>query len=140
MKNKKLVLVCVTAQQSSQILVKTGKAIAEKNGAELEVVSVLPTGQGERKIEPHIVEKLYQSAKNEGGEMSLFFSDEPILTLSAYIAKAKPITIVTGFPGEKSNDFIATVHLLLPSLNISMVDKDGTVYNLLPCESVKVSS
>lgn len=140
MKNKKTVLVCVTPQESSQILVKSGKMIAEKNSADLVVVSVLPSAQGENPYEPQIVEKIYQTARYEGGEMSLFFSDDPILTLTAYIAKVKPVTIVTGFPGEKSNDFIATVHMLLPELNISMVDKDGTVYNILPCESEKVNA
>lgn len=137
MKHKKTVLVCVTAQESSKNLVKAGKAIAAKNEAELEVVSVLPIEQGKNKIEPQVVEKLYQTAKNEGGEMALYFSDEPILTLSAHIAKRKPLTIVTGFPGENSNDFINTIHLLLPKLSISMVDKQGMIYNILPYESAK---
>ncbi len=137
MKKTKTVLVCVTPQESSKTLVKSGKAIAEKHGARLEVISVLPFEQGEYKIEPDVLENLYQTVSAHGGEMALYFSDDPILTVSAHIAKRKPLTLVTGFPGENSNDFIATVHLLLPDVPISMADKDGTLYNLIPRETVK---
>ncbi len=130
----KNVLVCVTAQQSSMNLVRTGKAIAQKYDANLEVLCVLPLGQDENRTDPQIVDRIYTVAKEQGGEMAIYFSDDPILTAVAHIAKRKPLTVVTGFPGEKSNDFINTVHLLLPRLNITMADKDGTVYNIIPCE------
>ncbi len=135
MSNSKTVLVCVTAQESSNVLVKAGKILADKNGAKLEVVSVLPLQQGERYIDPAVVEKLHQTAKSQQGEMALYFSDDPILTVSAHIAKRKPLTLVVGFPGEKSNNFISTIHLLLPDIPISMVDTEGTVYNILPYET-----
>ncbi len=137
MKETKTVLVCITPQESSKQLVESGKAIAEKHGAKLEVISVLPFGQGEYKIEPQTIENLYQVAKENGGEMAMYFSDNPILTVCAHIAKRKPITIVTGFPGENSNNFIGTIHLILPDIPISMADKDGTVYNILPQEAVQ---
>ena len=134
MKQDRTVLVCVTAQQSSETLVKAGKLISDKFGAALEVVSVLPIGKSETPVKPEILEKLYQSAKNEGGDMAVYFSDDPIITVSAHIAKRKPLTLVVGFPGEKSNNFISTIHLLLPDIPISMIDKDGTSYNILPFE------
>ena len=138
MKKEKTVLVCITPQESSKTLVKTGKVLADKHGAKLEVVSVLPFQQnGQYKIESDIVEKLYQTAISENGEMAVYFSDDPILTVSAHIAKRKPLTIVVGFPGEKSNGFISMIHLLLPDVPISMVGVDGTVYNILPCEEMK---
>ena len=138
MKKEKTVLVCITPQESSKQLVKSGKVLAEKHGAKLEVVSVLPFQQnGQYKIESDIVEKLYQTAMSENGEMAVYFSDDPILTVSAHIAKRKPLTIVVGFPGEKSNDFISLIHLFVPDVPISMVGVDGTVYNILPCEEMK---
>ncbi len=135
MSNNKTVLVSVTAQESSNNLVEAGKILADKYDAKLEVVSVLPLQNGERYIDPIIVEKLHQTAKSQQGEMALYFSDDPILTVSAHIAKRKPVTLVVGFPGEKSNNFISTIHLLLPDIPISMVDSDGTVYNILPYET-----
>ena len=135
MNNRRTVLVCVTAQQSSESLVRAGKVLSDKWGAELEVVSVLPLGKSENPVKPEILESLYQTAQKEGGEMAVYFSDDPIITVCAHIAKRKPLTLVTGFPGANSNNFIATIHLLLPELPISMIDRDGTAYNILPCET-----
>lgn len=138
MKHDRIVLVCVTAQQSSETLVKAGKVLSDKLGAALEVVSVLPISKNETPAVPEILEKIYQSAKNQGGDMAIYFSDDPIFTVSAHIAKRKPLTLVVGFPGEKSNDFVSAIHLLLPDIPISMIGKDGTAYNILPCEKTPV--
>lgn len=138
MKKEKTVLVCITPQESSKELVKAGKVLADRHGAKLEVVSVLPFQQrGQYKIESDMVEKLYQTASSEQGEMAVYFSDDPILTVSAHIAKRKPLTIVVGFPGEKSNNFISMIHLFVPDVPISMVGADGKIYNILPCEEMK---
>ncbi len=138
MKKEKTVLVCITPQESSTLLVKAGKALADKHGANLEVVSVLPFKKdGQYRIETDIIEKLYQTAKSENGEMAVYFSDDPILTVSAHIAKREPVTLVVGFPGERSNNFISTIHLLLPDVPISMVDIQGTIYNILPYEAMQ---
>ncbi len=139
MKKEKTVLVCITPQESSKQLVKSGKALADKHGAKLEVVSVLPLCQdeGQYRIEPDAIEKLYQTAASEKGEMAIYFSDDPTLTVVAHIAKRKPITLVTGFPGENSNNFISAIHLLLPDIPVSMVDSKGTIYNILPYEAMQ---
>lgn len=138
MKKEKTVLVCITPQESSKQLVKAGRAIADKHGAKLEVVSVLPFQQnGQYKIESDIVEKLYQTAVSQNGEMAVYFSDDPILTVSAHMARKKPLTLVVGFPGEKSNNFISAIHLFVPDVPISMVDTQGIIYNILPCEEMK---
>ncbi len=139
MSNNRTVLVCVTPQESSNALVKAGKVIADKHDANLEVVSVLPLQQGERYIDPTVLECLHQTARSQNGEMAIYFSDDPILTICAHIAKRKPITLVVGFPGEKSNKFISTIHLILPDVPISMVDTNGTVYNILPYETSSVA-
>lgn len=138
MKKEKTVLVCITPQESSKELVKAGKALADKHEAKLEVVSVLPFQQnGQYKIESDTLEKLYQTAISQKGEMAVYFSDDPILTVSAHMARRKPLTLVVGFPGENSNNFISTIHLLLPDVPISMVGNDGIVYNILPCEAIE---
>lgn len=134
MNTAKTVLVCVTPQESSKSLVSAGRVIAEEKGAALEVVSVLPISNPSDN-NPEIMEALYRCAKSEGGEMAVYFSDEPIITVAAHIGKSKPEIIVTGFPGENSNNFISTIKLLFPYLPISMVAKDNTVYNLLPFEA-----
>lgn len=138
MKRVSTVLVCVTAQQSSELLVKAGKAIAERSNSDLEVISVLPVVSSDR-IDCQALDRIYTTAKKQGGEMIVYFSDDPILTVSAYAAKKKPITLVTGFPAEESNDFVSTIHMLLPKIPISMVDKEGTVYNIeCPAAEIRI--
>ena len=134
MPKDKTVLVCVTAQASSKGLVKAGKNIADENKAGLEVVSVLPVEKKDNPIDPQTLEMLYRTTREQGGEMAVYFSDDPTLTVIAHIAKRKPLTIVVGFPGARSNNFISMIHLLLPDTPISMVDKDSTVYKILPQE------
>lgn len=139
MKSKNNVLICVTAQESSKALVAAGKAIAQKHSASVEVVSVLPMEYNENSTNPKIIESLYGFAKSAGAEMSVYFSDDPILTVAAHIGKTKPQSLVVGFPGENSNDFVSMIHLLLPDLPISMVDGEK-VYNILPFEAMSPKS
>ena len=136
MKEGSTVLVCVTAQQSSENLVKAGKAIAERSRSSLEVISVLPVVSSDR-IDCQALDKIHETAKSQGGNMVIYFSDDPILTISAYAAKTKPLTIVTGFPAEQSNGFVSAIHMLLPKIPISMVDSEGTVYNI-ECTAAEV--
>lgn len=131
MNNNRTVLVCVTAQKSSETLVRVGKTVAEKSKADLEVVSVLPLADGEDAFNPEVLENIYRTAKNQGGEMAVYFSDDPTLTVAAHIAKRKPVMIITGFPGENSNEFISTIRLLLPEIPIGMVDGQGKLYTML---------
>ena len=137
MKNERTVLVCVTVQSSSENLIRAGKAIAEKNSASLEIVTVIPIDSPERKFDPEKLDSLYTCAKSYGGEMAVYFSDDPIMTVCAHTAKREPITLVTGFPGEKSNNFISLIRLILPEVPISMVDAKGTIYNMLPDQATK---
>ncbi len=135
MKNERTILVCVTAQSSSENLIRAGKTLAEKSSAGLEIVSVIPLADEQRKFDPEVIEALHTAAKKHGGDMAVYFSDDPIMTVCAHIAKRKPLTIVTGFPGERSNNFISLIHLILPEVPVSMVDAKGTVYNILPSEA-----
>ena len=134
MDDKTTVLVCVTAQQSSEKLIDAGRAIADENSADLEVISVFPIEGSDSRNNPEILDRLHQHAKGAGGDMAVYFSEDPTLTIAAHIAKTKPKLLVTGYPGEGSNGFVSLIHLLLPELPISMIDGEK-VYNILPFES-----
>lgn len=140
MKNNSTVLVCVTAQPSSERLIETAKALAERSGADLEVVSVLPVADGEKCIDCEALERIRDAARRQGGNMAVYFSNDPVLTASAHIAKRKPLTVVTGFPGSDSIGFVAAIHLLFPELPVTMVDKDGKIYNMLSAGAVPLSA
>ena len=134
MNERNNVLVCVTPQESSRNLIEAGKVLAEKNDAELQVITVLPLNGGTQKDCPQMLDTLFQSVQKAKGEMAVYFSDDPDLTIAAHMAKTKPILLVVGFPGENSNNFISLIHLLVPETPISMVDKDKRIYNMLPFE------
>ena len=135
MNERNTVLVCITPQNSSKKLVEAGKILAEKNNAELEVISVLPISDNASVVQSDVLERLFCFSKQAGGEMAVYFSDEPVLTVAAHITKTKPMLMVVGFPGENSNGFVSVIHLLVPDLPISMVDQGNKIYNMLPFES-----
>lgn len=128
------VLVCVTPQESSKNLIEAGRLLAEKNDAELEVITVLPLNGEAQKDCPQMLDRLFQAVQDEKGEMAVYFSDDPDLTIAAHMAKTKPMLLVVGFPGENSNNFVSLIHLLVPETPISMVDGNKKIYNMLPFE------
>ena len=128
------VLVCVTPQESSKNLIEVGRLLAEKNDAELEVITVLPLNGEAQKDCPQMLDRLFQVVQDAKGEMAVYFSDDPDLTIAAHMAKTKPLLLVVGFPGENSNNFVSLIHLLVPETPISMVDGDKRIYNMLPFE------
>ncbi len=134
MNERNNVLVCVTPQESSKNLIEAGRVLAAKNDAELQVITVLPLNGGTQKDCSQMLDTLFQSVQKAKGEMAVYFSDDPDLTIAAHMAKTKPLLLVVGFPGENSNNFISLIHLLVPETPISMVDKDKRIYNMLPFE------
>lgn len=128
------VLVCVTPQESSKNLIEAGRLLAEKNDAELEVITVLPLNGEAQKDCPQMLDRLFQAVQDAKGEMAVYFSDDPDLTIAAHMAKTKPMLLVVGFPGENSNNFVSLIHLLVPETPISMVDGNKKIYNMLPFE------
>lgn len=134
MQNRKTVLVCVAARKSSQGLVKAGRDIARKLGACLEVVSVLPVADGVSAEDCDTLESIYRTAKRYGGGTAVYFSDDPILVAAAHIAKRRPLTVVAGFPGENSINFVYAIHLMLPEIPVTLVDGEGQIYNMLSAQ------
>ena len=136
--SKRTVLVCVTPQASSERLVRVGKTLSEKYDCALNIVSVLPEEFGGDPKVPQALEQIYHFASQSGGELAIYFNDDPALTVAAHAAACKPLMLVTGFPGENSNRFVSLIHLLVPTLPISMVDADETVYHMLPTQASPV--
>lgn len=128
------VLVCVTPQESSKNLIEVGKVLAEKDNAELQVITVLPLSGETQKDCGKMLDALFQTVQKSKGEMAVYFSDDPALTIAAHMAKTKPSVLVVGFPGDNSNNFVSLIHLLVPETPISMVDSDKRIYNMLPFE------
>lgn len=129
MANKSCVLVCVTEQMNCDRLIEAGRAIADLKNEDLKVLCV-PKLAGGNCIISEEVEYLYQISKEYGAEMRIVFHDKAPLIAAEYAKEINASRIVTGMPDSSLNSFIVMVRYLAPSLTISMVSKEGTVYNM----------
>lgn len=139
MAEKVCVLVCVTRQISCERLIKAGAAIAKQQGMGLNVINVCPEKECAN-LDPEATEHLYACCKEVGADMDIVFSDNPAMITAAYAMKSDSRIIVTGFPGEKSSGFVASLRALLPKAVISMVDEDGRIYNMIPDAQNRLSA
>ena len=72
--------------------------------------------------------------------MNVYFNDNPALVLAVVAKKNNASTLVTGFPAEGSNGFIARIHEILPDLPITMVDGNSNEYKIIPFEKEDIEA
>lgn len=135
MKEKAAVLVCVTGQRDCDRLIHAGKKIAQERSISLQVLCVQPTSAGfETNCEE--LEYLRQTARDAKAEMTVYFDDDAAIVAVGFAKQLGATHIVTGMAEAPVNGFVELIHKLLPAIPISMVAKDGVVYNICPA-SVK---
>ena len=129
MKNKDVVLVCVTPQLSCKTLICVGKALADEMNASVRILCAFPKYQCSN---PNIgvLEELSAMAGEISAEMTVCFSNSPAESAAKYATAFAAVSVVTGMPGERSSNFITEFHTLLPNTPLSMVDSDGTAYSI----------
>jgi len=64
--------------------------------------------------------------------MTVFFNDDAALMAVGFVKQIGATHLVTGMAEAPVNGFIETIHKLLPKIPISMVAKDGMIYNICP--------
>ena len=133
-KGKASVLVCVTGQRDCDRLIRAGKKIADSRSIPLQILCVQPTSAG-FDADGEELEYLRQTAKNAGAEMSVYFHDDAPLMAAGFAKNIRAGHIVTGMAEAPVNGFVEILHKLLPKIPISMVAKDGTVYNICPAKA-----
>jgi Osmosensitive K+ channel histidine kinase len=130
-RDKAVILVCVTGQHDCDRLIRAGRKIADEHHASLQVLSVQPVSAGfETSCEE--LEYLRQTARDAKAEMTVYFNSDPALVAVSFVKKIRATHLVTGMAEAPVNGFIEIIHKLLPKMPISMVAKDGTVYNICP--------
>ena len=115
------VLVCVTDQPSCRRLIVAGASIAQRLELPLKVVCVRPEGLVSPKT-AEALQVLYNISGKLGADMTVYFNDDPALTVAVHARQINAAHIVSGAPGANSNLFIETVKGLLPELPLSIVD------------------
>ncbi len=131
LKKSRSVLVCVTGQRDCDRLIRAGRKIAEELSIPMQVLCVQPASAG-FDTDCEELEYLRQTARAADAEMSVYFNDDAPLMAAGVAKKEGAVHIVTGMAEAPVNGFIEILHKLLPHIPISMVAKDGKVYNICP--------
>ncbi len=126
---KPAVLVCVTAQNSCDRLIKIGAEYAKIRNCDLHVLMVHPPVSDYISMSSEM-EYLYQTTKYNNGEMTIIFDSDAPKIAADFARKLPAERLVTGMPDGRLNGFIVRFHEALPDIPISMVSKDSTVYNM----------
>ena len=127
------ILVCVTGQKDCDRLIRTGRKLADSHETELQVLCVQPAAAGLGTVEAsEELEYLRQTARSAEAEMTVFFHDDAALIAVGFIKQVGAIHVVTGMAEVPINGFVDTIHRMVPSVPISMVSKEGVIYNICP--------
>lgn len=133
MRNKSVVLVCVTPQLSCKRLIEAGEAIAREEGASVRILSVFPKRQCYNP-DLNALEHLNRAAAGINAAMTVCFNDDPVGCAMQYAAQPGVLKAVVGFPRGESSLFVEAFHRLMPEMPLSMVDDDGTAYEIAPAD------
>ena len=131
MESKAAILVCVTGQHDCDRLIRAGRKLAGENSVPLHVLCVQQASAGfETSCEE--LEYLRQTARDAKAEMTVIFDDDAALVAVGFVKQINATHIVTGMAEAPVNGFIEIIHKLLPKVPISMVARDGIIYNICP--------
>lgn len=101
------VLCCITAQSSCIAILEKGKQMASRLGCAAKAVTVQPLKQDAARRSADMI-TLDALSKKSGVEISVIYSDNPLLALAEYAEKNIPIHIFTGKQADKSS-FVFTL-------------------------------
>ena len=132
--DKAAILVCVTGQRDCDRLIRAGRQISDERSIPLQVLCVQPASAGfETSCEE--LEYLRQTARDAKAEMTVYFNDDAALMTVSFVKQIGAIHIVTGMAEAPVNGFVELIHKLLPKIPVSMVAKDGMIYNIFPVDN-----
>lgn len=116
---KQSYIACVTGQLGSERIIRAASCIADDAGAAMTVLSVL-TGTADSD-EIDALEYLHDITRDLGAEMTVLYSENPVLAACEYIKRRKITHVVTGMPDGSENGFIELLRAVLPKVKILMI-------------------
>lgn len=129
MARKQIFTACVTGQYSCERIVRAAKAIADNHDAGLTVVSVMseacmsdPTST-EYRQQMEALDYLHSVCREVSAEMTVLYSDNPVLAVSEYIKYKRIKHIVTGMP-DANDGFIGKISAILPKVAFTAIPID----------------
>lgn len=106
----KVIMACITAQDSCGLIIESAAAMAAKIGARVEVVTAQPK-QMDAQSRARDMRCLDRLSKTTGQYITVIYSEDPLRSLVNYAEKQEPMHIFTGKQNEKS-DFVVRLSVL----------------------------
>lgn len=135
--NGKLIMACITAQPSCKRIIENAAEMADRYGAKLCVVTAQPKKQN-AKLRARDMRCLDDLSHQTGREITVIYSDDPLISLVNYAKNSDPLHIFTGQQDEKS-DFVMRLSVLTGA-PVTMVSENGMVYTFPPVMGTKKST
>lgn len=98
---KRHTVVCVTNQFHCERLIRAGRLIADLSKTSLLVINVSSPNLSEN--DAKALEYLFQVSKENGAEMTVLYSDEPMRQLAKFIKENKAVNVVTGVAAQQNS-------------------------------------
>ncbi len=116
-------VVCVTNQFHCERLIRAGRLIAQLSKTGLLVINVSNPDLSE--TDAKALEYLFQVSKENGAEMTVLYSDEPMRQLTKFIKEVKAVNIVTGMAAQQ-NSPLPELWRKFTSSHFFTVQEDGS--------------
>lgn len=118
---QRLTIVCVTDQFQCERIIKAGRVMADLTNTKLSVINVT---RHDYKQNPESLEHLFGVSKQNGGMMSVLYSEDPVKTIINYIKQNKALNVLTGLP-ENQDSILYTIWDKFTHVTFFTVTHDG---------------
>ncbi len=128
--SKPSVLACVSNQYDCDRVIEAAKKLAIEEDCELRVLTVIRP-EVDYTIISDQIEYLNLAAKEADADMTFIFRVDAADATAEFVTENNIHKIVTGLrDGGNSNSFLVELNRIAPDVEISLVDKDKTVYSM----------
>ncbi|HCA04293.1 MAG TPA: hypothetical protein DEO32_00190 [Ruminococcaceae bacterium] len=128
--SKPSVLACVSSQYDCDRVVEAARKLANEEDCNLRVLTVIRP-ENDYTIISDQIEYLNLVAKEADADMTFVFSVDAADATAEFVTENNIHKIVTGMrDGGTSNSFLVELDRKAPDVEISLVDKDNTVFGM----------
>jgi len=128
---RQAVLVCVTNQYSCERLVRAGMSLAQREGFELRVLCIQHPEYASNSYLTEI-EHLFAVSRKAGGEMIVYYREDPVRAAVTYIRTNRIAHIVLGgVPDVTRSAFISGVRAQCAQIPMSIVNGSGDLVRVV---------
>ena len=119
-------------------LVTVGAALAKKQHRSLALLFVQPQELVSQSVADDI-QTVYNIASREKAEVTVLFSDEPLLSLAVHARQIKAAHIVVDENGILGQQKLSVLRRLLPDIPVTVLQNGGESITFPPSESKPVT-